>query len=304
MFSSRYSFLFQRSYLRKKKNYLTQTNFKRNFLQVTSLPHHHYHHNHHHLSSSSFSLLNLFPNLSLSIHNFNSKHYHILQIQRCFTAETYSPQISDYMDKVDTLYSEIEVGLKDEKFEEMLPKCKECFELSEKAYHDGHPLRAKSATNYAFVLHQSTGNLKEAKEMYEKAFKLCRRTFGKDHFEVGHLLLNYAELLAFAGESNKAISYAQSASDILMKTYGLESEIFASCQANLASYFATLGKHSESLPLYKLALEIAKRKTGKASQFTSGILANYVRCLHILGHEKKIKVSRHVVGFFMILVAR
>ncbi len=106
------------------------------------------------------------------------------------------------------------------------------------------------------VIHRDLGLYPEADTLLQRAVRLSRATYGKNHPDVAARLTDWAAVLAARGEFARAESLLTGAHGILLRTRGPEDTSVATTLSTLASVHRRQGNFAKAESLYREALRI------------------------------------------------
>jgi tetratricopeptide (TPR) repeat protein len=147
-------------------------------------------------------------------------------------------------------------------YNQALPWCKQCLEVTKKRLGEEHPDVATSLNNLAF-LYNSQGRYSEAKPLYIQALALRRKLLGEEHPDVAASLNNLASLYYSQGRYSEAEPLYIQALALRHQLLGEEHPDIAASLNNLALFYDSQGKYSKAEPLYIQALALWRQLLGE-----------------------------------------
>ncbi|MEH2330064.1 tetratricopeptide repeat protein [Nostoc sp.] len=147
-------------------------------------------------------------------------------------------------------------------YNQALPWCKQCLEVTKKRLGESHPFVASSLNNLGF-LYYSQGRYSEAEPLYIQALALRRQQLGDEHPDVATSLNNLAELYNSQGRYSEAEPLFIQALALRRQLLGEEHPSVATSLNNLAGLYNSQGRYSEAKPLYIQALALMRQLLGE-----------------------------------------
>jgi tetratricopeptide (TPR) repeat protein len=147
-------------------------------------------------------------------------------------------------------------------YNQALPWCEQCLEITKKRLGEEHPDVAPSLNNLA-LLYDSQGRYSEAEPLYIQALALRRKLLGEEHPYVATSLNNLAALYDSQGRYSEAEPLYIQALALRRKLLGEEHPSVATSLNNLALLYRSQGRYSEAEPLYIQALALWRKLLGE-----------------------------------------
>jgi len=110
----------------------------------------------------------------------------------------------------------------------------------------------------------NNGELKQAKERFEKALTIMKKIFGEDHPDVAAGYLNLGIVYRCMKQYNLAKEHLEKALMIQKRTeLGEKNELTSEMYRNLATVYDSTGEVHKAKEFYEKAMDIAKQTCGQ-----------------------------------------
>jgi len=112
------------------------------------------------------------------------------------------------------------------------------------------------------TVHEDLGDLKQAKQYYERALTICLQKLGPDHVDVATCQNNLGTVHRVLGDLEQAKQHYERALTICLQKLGPDHLDVAKCHINLGTVYRDLGDLEQAKQYYERALTIGLQKLG------------------------------------------
>lgn len=153
----------------------------------------------------------------------------------------------------------------------------ETLQLREAVLGDAHYDCATSLNNLA-RLHETLGDFRGARPLYERAVATIDRAVGTEHPEAATMRNNLAVIDQRLGDLSRAEDGLLAARDVRRRLLGPRSADYAASLNNLATLYDLMGRYPEAKRLYEQALAIRRDVFGERHPEYAQALNNLAQC--------------------------